>query len=387
MRTSLFALVAALSLAPSLASARPELVYFGTHTVTAAQVPAGQPVPDPGVYDAWFDPDSGRFTALGRVIELTAPTWLTADAKRPILYTVASVPAGAAGADNLVSLSGDAKTGRLSVLNRATSGGGDPTYLTIDPASQSLLTANYASGQVSAVALKADGGLGSVASIQSDTGTGPSPRQASPHAHSVVLDPSGHYALAADLGADRVFVYRFDAATRQLAPATTPFEATPAGSGPRHLAFHPNGRFVFLVSELSAELRSYSWDAGAGRLQPVQTVPLAAADFQGKKSGGEIAVSDDGRFVYVSERGENQIVVYAVDATTGQLSQVQRVAAQGNSPWSFAFDPSRRWLLLADEASSTIVAFKVDPKTGQLAPSAETLSVPHPTSVAFLTRP
>ncbi len=384
MRTSILALAIALGAAASAAQAKPELVYFGTHTVTAAQVPAGQTPPDPGIYGAWFDPDTGHFTPLGRVIDITAPTWLTADAKRPILYSVTSAPAGG---KNLISLAIDAKSGGLSVTGRSASGGGDATYLDIDPASHSLFTANYASGQISVLPIEADGQLGAVSSIQSDSGTGPSPRQASPHAHSAVLDPSGHYVLVGDLGADRVFVYAFDARTRQLTPAATPFEATPPGSGPRHLVFHPNGKLVFLVSELSAEVRSYKWDASTGRLQLLQTVPLAAPGFQGKKSGGEIALSDDGRFLYVSERGENQIIVYMVDAATGQLSETQRVSAQGNSPWHFAFDPDRRWFLVADEASSLITTFKVDQASGKLTPVADTLSVPHPVNVTFVTAP
>ncbi len=379
MRLSVLALVAAFL--ASAAQAKPELVYFGTHTVTAAQVPAGQALPDPGIYGAWFDSATGHFTPLGRVIDITAPTWLTADAKRPLLY---SVTQGPAGSDNLIALSADPKTGQLSVLNKAASGGGDATYLSIDAKSQSLFTANYATGQVSAVPIRSDGSLGALASIQADSGTGPSPRQTAPHAHAAVPDPSGHFVLVPDLGADRVFIYAFDAETRQLSPAATPFETLPPGSGPRHIVFHPNGAYAFLISELSAEIRSYKWNAVAGQLQLVQTLPLTPADFQGKKSGGEITISDDGRFLYASERGENLIVVYAVDAKTGQLSEIQRVTAQGTSPWHMTFDPSRQWLLMADEASSTIAAFRVDRKSGKLTASSETLSVPRPVNITFI---
>ena len=382
MRLPALAFAVMVALGAGVAHARPELVYFGTHTTTAAQLPAGQPLPDPGIYGAWFDPDSGRFTALGRVVDLTAPTWLSGDTNRPILYSVVT---GSAGSQNLVALAVDPKTGALIELNRGTSGGGDATYLFIDAKSQSLLTANYATGQVSAVALTSDGRLGAMASIQSETGTGPSPRQTAPHAHSVVLDPSGRYALAADLGADKVFVYRFDPATRGLTPAATPFEATPPGTGPRHLAFHPNGRYVYLVSELSAEVRTYGWDAATGQLQLVQTLSLAAPGYDGKKSGGEIAVSDDGRFLYVSERGESQILVYAIDAGTGQLKEIQRLASAGVQPWQFSFDPSRKWFLVANETSNAITVFKVDPHTGLLTLTAETLTVPRPVTVTFAT--
>ncbi len=383
MRSPLLALAFLLASA-GVARAQPELVYFGTHTVTAAQVPAGQPVPDQGIYGAWFDPDSGHFTALGRVADIAAPTWLAADPKHPRLYSVTS---GDAGSDNLIALSADPKTGALSVLNRTASGGGDATYLALDPRSHALFSANYATGQVSAVPVAPDGRLGAMASIQSDSGTGPGPRQTAPHAHAAVPDPSGRYVLVPDLGADRVFVYRFDAATRQLSPAATPFETLPPGTGPRHLVFHPNGKLAFLVSELSAEVRSYRWNARTGQLQVLQTVSLLSPGFTGKKSGGEIAISADGRFVYASSRGENTIVVYAVDAKTGQLTEIQRAPSQGNSPWSFAFDPSGRWFLVADEASSLIAAFRVDTRSGQLTPSAETLSVPRPVTVTFLTHP
>jgi 6-phosphogluconolactonase len=195
--------------------------------------------------------------------------------------------------------------------------------------------------------------------------------------------------LVPDLGADRIFIYRFDPATRQLTQADRAYEPLPAGSGPRHLVFHPSGRFVILDTEFSAELRIYRWDARHGLLKLVQTLPTAAADpmAQSKRvqnSAAEVAVSRDGRFVYVSNRGEDTLVVYSMHPRTGMLTEVQRISSPGKAPWSFAIHPSGLWMLVANQASSSIAVLQVDPKTGMLSPTSEGLSVPKPSNVTFL---
>ncbi len=349
------------------------LVYVGTQANEAGQ----------GVVAARLDAKTGRLTPLGVVAEIARPTWVLAHPSRPVLYAVSETGAADGQVQGKVhALRADPATGRLSPISTVDSGGGGPTHLALDAAAKGLLVANYASGHVAALPVRADGGLEPPASVQADQGSGPSPRQKGPHAHGSVVDPSGRFALVADLGADRVFVYPYDRRARRLGAASADSLALPPGSGPRHLAFHPGGRFVFLISELVPQLRTYAWDAHKGRLTPTHaTPPLSETP---KASGAEIAVSRDGRFVYASVRVENVIVAFAVDPRTGALTEIQRIASGGQTPWSFGIDQTGRWLLAANQGSNTVTVLARDPATGRLAATDQSLLVGKPTSLAFL---
>jgi len=349
-------------------------VYFGTRANGAGQ----------GIVAARFDATNGHLTSVGLVAEITRPTWLIAHPSLPILYSVSEVGNDGLSEASVFSLAVDKTTGALRVLNSMGSVGGGATHLAIDPASLTLFVANYGTGQVSWLRMLADGSLGMPLAVQSNYGTGPHRRQAAPHAHGVEVDPSHRFVLAADLGADRVFVYRFDPATRQMAPAAFAFASTPPGSGPRHLAFHPNGRFLSLVTELTAEVVSYRWDAKRGRLQHVQSVSIDEPDFKGEKSAAHIQVSRDGRYVYVSNRGADSMLVYAVNPQNGSLREVQRISSQGKTPWSFSLDPTERWMLVANHGSNSIAVFAVDPDSGKLDATQESLAISQPSNVTFI---
>ena len=370
-------LLAASLLAPQ-AFARPapssqQIVYFGTHGSGPGQ----------GIFAARFDSKSGRLASLGLAAEIERPTWQVASSDKSILYSVSETGNDGKSEASVYSLAIDRATGKLSVVNKVGSGGGGATHLALDPRSATLFVANYGTGTVAALPVTADGALGAAASQQQDVGSGPKPRQKSAHAHSVAVDPSGHFLLVADLGADRVFVYRFDPATRQLSPAATPFLAAEPGSGPRHIAFAPDGRVVYIDSELSGEVTAYDWDQARGRLQAIQTVPAFPADYTGERSAAELSLSRDGRFLYVSTRNNDTLVAYAIDSTTGRLSEIQRLPAGGKTPWSFSLSPDGRWLLVANEASSLISVFKVDRRSGKLTATDKMLAVPKPVSVTF----
>jgi 6-phosphogluconolactonase len=201
-----------------------------------------------------------------------------------------------------------------------------------------------------------------------------------------VLDPSGRYALVANLGTDRIFVHPFDRAARKFdAGATAPgsdYIATP-GSGPRHLAFDPSGEFLFAVNELTAEIQSFRWTAQKGQLTLIQTQSTNSEGFSGASSIAEVLVSADGRFVYASNRGEHTVLVYGLDRRTGKLALLQRVAAGGEVPWSIALHPSGLWLLVANERTNGVAVFRVDPKTGLISATGVSLSVPKPVSLSF----
>lgn len=349
-------------------------VYFGNRSTEPGQ----------GITAARFDSKTGRLTPLGVVADVNRPTWLLAHPTLPVIYAVSDPAGDAQGESSVFSFGADQATGKLSALNNVASGGGGATHLTFGAESKSIFVAHFRTGHVSWLPVAEDGRLGDLYAKQSNYGTGPHRRQTSPHAHGVVVDPSHRYVLAADLGADRVFVYRFDPASHQLTPGTPPFVSLAPGSGPRHLAFHPSGKFVFLVTELSADLVSYRWDASRGSLQQVQIVPMDEPSFTGTKNAAHIQTSSDGRFVYASNRGANSMQVYAVEEQTGKLTEVQRISATGKTPWDFSLDPTGRWLLVANNASNSINVFSVDPASGKLTPGEAWLPVDQPSNVTFL---
>ncbi|APA87609.2 lactonase family protein [Paraburkholderia sprentiae WSM5005] len=331
-----------------------------------------------------FDASTGALTALGAVAEGPKSTWVSASPHAPVLYAVDD---DSAKEGSITAYAVDQHNGSLSPLGVVPTGGRGTTFLRFDAPSMTLLGANYNSGSVSSVAVNADGSVGPLVSTLAETGDGPNRRQASAHAHGVAIDPSGRYALVADLGADRVFVYRFDRATHALSQDDGTRAATfvaPPGSGPRHLEFSANGQFVYLLTELSAEVMVLRWDATQGTLTHVQSLPISSDGFDGVKSGAEITLGRDGRFVYVENRGENALVVYRVKADTGKLSLVQRIASGGDKPWGFGIDASGRWLLVANQRSGKVNVFSIDAASGRLADTGESADVTDPSSVAFV---
>ncbi|MFP6558112.1 lactonase family protein [Paraburkholderia sp. B3] len=347
-----------------------EFVYVGTQQ---AQIRALR-----------LDTATGKLTEIGTVAEGPKTTWVAAHPQLPVLY---GVDDDNAREGSITAYAVNRGTGSLSKINVVASGGKGTTNLVLDPPSMTLLAANYASGSVSSVSINPDGSLGARVSTVTETGSGPNRRQASAHAHSAVVDPSGRYALVPDLGADRVFVYRFDRATHALSAGDGNDPGTfvaPPGSGPRHLLFGSSGEFVYLLTELSAEVMVLRWDAGQGTLTLVQSLPVTSPGFDGVKSGAEIALSQDGRFVYVEDRGENALVVYRVNPQTGELAEIQRTSAGGDRPWGFAIDSSGKWLLVANQRSGNVSVFSVDSVSGKVTGTGESVALPTPVSVAFV---
>jgi 6-phosphogluconolactonase len=354
---------------------RTEVVYVGTQQNT--------------IHALRFDPDSGKLSAIGEVEKGLSSTWLVAHPQRSILY---SVNDHNTVAGSITAFAVDRGTGALTKINTTATEGYGTTYLWLDQPSMTFITANYASGSVSNVLVNQDGSLGPLVSKVSETGSGPSKRQKSAHAHSAAVDPSGRYALVPDLGADRVFIYRFDRATHALSQgaaasgeegALPPFIAPP-GSGPRHLAFGATGKFVYLLTEMSADIMVLRWDAAHGNLTFVQSLPISSSSFSGTKSGAEVAVSRDGRFVYIEDRGENSLVVYRVSPDSGELSLVQRLPSGGDRPWAFAIDSSGKWMFVDNQRSGSVNVFRIDRASGRLSDTGQSVSIPSPVSIAFV---
>lgn len=350
---------------------QPQLVYVGTQQ---AQIQALR-----------FDPSTNRLAVIGPVVKGLNATWVESDPRRPVIYAVDDdkVREG-----SVTAYAVDRATGALAELNRVDSNGRGTTNLSLDARSMTLLAASYDSGTVSSIALQPDGRLGARASTMQETGSGPNQRrQASAHAHNAVVDPSGRYVLVPDLGADRVFVYGFDAAKHALLPDNgDPPRAftTPPGSGPRHVVFGADGRFAYVITELSAEIFVLRWNAAQGRLAPVQTISLSSPGFKGVRSGAEIVMSTDGRFVYAEDRSEDALVVYRVDPQSGELFELQRIASGGTKPWGMELDPSGKWLFVANQHSGNVAVFSVDSTSGMVASTGATADVPTAVSVAFV---
>jgi 6-phosphogluconolactonase len=358
-----------------------EYVYVGASPPGGAASTA-TPAEQLGIYVLRLDPKTGQLSTPALSLQLQRATAFAIHPTLPILYSVAS-GSGPQSDSELYSLRSDPATGQLFVINHVDSGGRDATALALDAASQTLFAAHYGSGNLSAVSVNANGTLGAVASSQTDTGSGPSPRQKSAHAHDVVLAGGGKFAVVTDLGADRIFVYPFDASSRTLAAGES--TSVPAGSGPRHLVFSRDGKYLLVNTELTTELRSYHWDPKVGRLSAVQDIQAYPAGKNGDKSSSELALSQDGRFAYLALRGDqDSLIVYALNARKGTLREIQRISSGGKAPWSFGIDPTGRWLLVTNEGSNAVVEMKIARTTGKLSTTGQSVTIPQPIGVAFL---
>jgi len=313
--------------------------------------------------------------SVGKVAGLENPSFLAIDPKGRCVYAVRE--SGRDGA--VVALSRNPATGELTVLNEQSSGGQGPCYVSVDDEGRFLLAANYGSGHVAVLPIADDGRLSPPSSVVQHTGSGINPaRQKGPHAHSIVLDAANRYVLAADLGIDKVMVYRFDSRQGKLVSHQPPFVQCVPGSGPRHIAFHPNGRYVYVIEELSSTVELFAYDSNAGTLRPLQRIGTLPEGFQGTSTCADIHVHPSGRFLYGSNRGHDSIVIYAVDAKTGRLSLIGHESTQGKTPRNFAIDPSGTFLLAANQDSDTIVSFRIDQDTGALSPTGHTCRVSMP---------
>ena len=352
-------------------------LYVGTYTGARSQ----------GIYLMRFDPATGRLSAPELAAKTANPSFLAVHPNRRFLYAVGEMgnfrgkPVGAVSAFGIA-----ANTGKLTLINEQPSGGAGPCHLTVDRTGKWLLVANYSSGSIAVLPIGEDGALGEPGAIVQHHGSSVDPqRQAGPHAHFITFDPSGRFVLTCDLGLDKVLVYRLDPAKGTLEPNDPPGASLKPGSGPRHLAFHPNGRLLFVISEMGSTLTAFSWDSRRGALKELETVSTLPAGFAGNSTCAEVQMHPSGKFLYASNRGQDSIAVFAVNARSGKLSLVEHQSTQGKTPRHFAIDPTGRWLLAENQDSDNIVVFRIDRQTGRLTPAGEEVRVGSPVCVLFLT--
>ncbi|AHH98910.1 lactonase family protein [Kutzneria albida] len=314
--------------------------------------------------------DTGTLTATGTVNGLDNPAFLTLAARGTTLYAVNDTDSG-----RVTALAVGAGGG-LTVLGGQPTGGAMPTHLTIHPSGRFLLVANYGAGSTAVFPINSDGTLGARTDLVQYTGSGPDPtRQDGPHAHMVAFDPAGRYLYVPDLGTDQVHVHALDLGTGRLRSIGD--TALPSGAGPRHLAFHPTTPAVYVADELDSTVAVCAQDPTSGLLTPGQVLP-AAPPGGARNYPAEILVSQDGRFVYVSNRGHNSVAVFAIEADGRRLRAVGTTPCGGNWPRHITIDRSGRFLFASNQYSNSVTAFSVDQATGRLSPIGRPLSTPSP---------
>lgn len=352
----------------------PCLVYVGTYTGPKSK----------GIYVFDFD-ETGTATSPRLAAETVNASFLAVDPTDHFLYAVneiADYNHQKSGAVSSFAI--DRNSGALAFLNQVSSRGADPCHVSVDATGKFILVANYTSGTLAVFPRMPDGKLGEASSVVQHTGHGTNPkRQGGPHAHEIVLTKDNRFAIAADLGLDRLLVYRFDSANGKLAPNDPPFAEVDPGSGPRHLAFTPNGRFVYVLAEMRSTITAFAFDTTKGSLRKFQTVSSLPAGFKGQNDAAEIAMHPSGRFLYASNRGDDSIAVFAI-GSDGELSFLERASTQGKTPRGLAIDPNGSYLLAANQASDNVVVFAIDPSTGRLRPTGKFLNIPAPVDVKFV---
>jgi 6-phosphogluconolactonase len=329
------------------------------------------------VYD--FNSQTGEVNLRSKISGEDNPSYLTVSRDGKLVFAVNEIRNG-----GISSFLFNSTSGELKFLNRVSSGGASPCYVAVDDKNKYVFAGNYGSGSFTAVPVKEDGSLGADPQVIQQEGSSiDKGRQQGPHLHCTVLSPDNRYLLTSNLGTDKVSIYKFDASriSQPLTPAEPAFVAVKPGSGPRHLTFHPNSKFAYLIHEMGAMITVF--DYKDGKLVEKQTITMLSPEFKGRVGAADIHVSPDGKFLYGSNRGEaNELVIYSINKN-GLLSYVGRQPSLGRSPRNFAIDPSGNFLLVANQDSNEIIFFKRDKKTGLITPTGGKLQLSKPVCLKF----
>ena len=349
-------------------------LYVGTYTSGKSE----------GIYVYRMDRGTGKLTRFSSIKSVN-PSFLTIDRSKRYLYAVnevgefAGTPGGGVSAFEI-----DPATGNLRLLNQQSTKGADPCHLSVDSGKRALLVANYTGGSVTVLPVRTDGTLGMAMDVTQHEGSGPKEQQKGPHAHCIILDRRERHALAADLGIDKVIIYRFDRVTGKLSPAKQPVAELTAGAGPRHLTLHPSGKYLYVINELDSTMASFKYNETNGTLTLIETVSTLPSDFTGASYCADVHVSASGKFLYGSNRGHDSIVVFEIDPRTGKLTLVEHVSTGGKWPRNFTIDPTGAFLLVANQRTDNVVIFSIDARTGRLTATGHTEEIPSPVCLKFL---
>lgn len=354
-------------------------VYFGSHR-------SGRGI---GFSLARFNTETGVLTNPEFLLEAAAPAFFVIHPDGKHLYTSNSIDIYEGKQEGTItSYEIDPATAKLKLLNVKPAGGSDPSYISLDKTGKFALDANYRGGNICVYAILPDGSFGERTAFVQHTGSSIHPqRQTRPYAHAIITDPGNRFALVPDLGVDKVFIYRFDEKTGSLTPNDPPHAAVKPGSGPRHVRFHPNGKWVYVINEIGSTVNVFEWYGQKGSLTETQSVSTLPADFAGTSTCAELEVHPHGKFVYATNRGHDSVAVFSIDQASGKLSPIQHIPSAGRTPRNFAFDPTAKWIVLTNHGSDNAVVFAVDPETGRLSQKGDPISVPYPFCQRFLPVP
>ena len=350
-------------------------VYIGTYTGGDSQ----------GIYSSTLNLESGELSSAQLVATSKDPSFLAIHPSGKFLYAVNETMEYESQATGAVSgFAIDPENGALRPINQQPSRGAAPCHLVVDATGRNVLVANYFGGNVSVLPTRSDGKLDAATGFVQHTGSSILPRQTEPHAHSINLSADNRLAFVADLGLDKILVYKFDPDSGSLTPHDPPSTPVNPGGGPRHFAFHPNGKFAFTNNEITSSVTSFRFDAQRGVLSELQTISTLPVAFTENNSTAQICVHPSGKFVYVSNRGHNSIAMFSFDESTGKLMSLGNESTRGQIPRNFNIDPSGRYLLAANQQSHNVVVFRIDSMTGKLTASGTEIEVPSPVCIQFL---
>jgi 6-phosphogluconolactonase len=348
-----------------------DLVYVGSYTRRGTSE---------GIYVFRRDPQTGRLTrqSVARDVD---PSWVGFDPAKRHLFAVSE---GQQGTGTVSSWAIDPRTGDLTFLSRQPTGGGEPCHLCTDPAGRYLLVANHEDGSVAVLPIDEAGRLGPLTDLRRHAGSGPGPSQKGPHAHFVTYDPPQRRVLVADKGIDQVVLYRLDDARGVLVPADPPSARLHPGAAPRHLAWHPSGRYLYVNGEADMTVTAFAYDAERGALEELHHLSTLPPGATGERfSTAQLLVEPSGRFLYVANRGHDSLAIFAIDPATGRLAAIGHEPSRGRTPRNFNVDPTGTLMYVANQDSDTIVHFRIDPATGALRPTGDVTQVGGPVCIQF----
>ncbi|HOA50716.1 MAG: lactonase family protein [Thermogutta sp.] len=349
-------------------------VYYGTYTRDTSR----------GIYVGKFDANTGRLTEPELAAETRNPSFLAVHPTRPLLYAVgelAEFEGQRTGA--VLAYQIDSQSGKLVAINRQPSGGTGPCHLVVDPSGRFVLVANYGGGSVASLPIRPDGGLEPPACVLRQEGRSVHPtRQTAPHAHQINFSPKGDLVLVPDLGLDKVLLFRWSPADGQLTEYDPPFVTVPAGSGPRHFAYHPTGRALYVLNELTATVCVFECASGVPT-RLVETVSSLPQDFSGSNTAAEIVVHPTGRFLFTSNRGHDSVAVFRIADDALKISLMENVSVQGKTPRFIGIDPTATFLFAANQDSHNVVVFRIDVESGHLTPTGQVINLGSPVCMIF----
>lgn len=370
-------LTIAMNLMQAQANTDEQLAYIGTYTEGKNK--------GKGIYCYRFLPSKGEMRLLNVTQGIKNPSFLALHPNGKFLYAVSEIgqtngkPGGSVWAYKI-----DNASGALTLINHQSSEGDGPCYAAVDNSGSCLLVANYDNGSIASLPIKSDGSLGKASSAIQHEGSSVDPeRQKGPHAHSINVSPDNHYVVAADLGMDKLLIYKLDTKTSTLVKNEPAFCSTPPGGGPRHLSFAQDGRFAYVANEMKSSISVCSFDAAKGALHEIQTVSTLKSNRPGN-STAEIKMHPGGRFLYCSNRGDDSLAIFSVDHASGKLTLLGHQKTGGSTPRNFGIDPSGNYIVVCNQNSDNVLVFKIDLKTGLLNQLGETVTVPSPVCVKFL---